>query len=148
VQVCGLGLDMVVVERVASALDRRGDRFAARVLSQAELDEIDQRGLRGPAKAQYLAGRLAAKEAVSKAIGVGVGRIGWRAVAVTADVNGRPICSLSGNAAAAASRMGIGQVLVSITHTATTAAASAVALGGEFKGRSKCRCECGGGQGR
>ncbi len=129
VQVCGLGLDIVPIWRVVEALSRRGDRFAARVLSQPELDETKGRGLQGQVKAQYMAGRIAAKEAVGKAIGLGVGPIGWRSLSITAGPNGRPVCSLSGAAAAAAARAGVSQVMVSITHTEATAAACAVALG-------------------
>lgn len=131
-QVCGLGLDIVPVRRVIEALDRRGERFAARVLSQTELNEIACRGLQGQLRAQYVAGRIAAKEAVGKAIGLGVGPIGWRSVTVTAGAGGRPVCSLTGLAAAAAGRAGVGQVLVSITHADGTAAACAVAIGSDM----------------
>jgi holo-[acyl-carrier protein] synthase len=128
-RVCGLGLDIVPVRRVSDALERRGERFAARVLNQSEIDEIICRGLCGALRAQYIAGRIAAKEAVGKAIGLGVGPIGWRSVAVTAGAGGRPVCSLTGAAAAAAKHAGVVQVLVSITHADGTAAACAVAIG-------------------
>lgn len=127
--VCGLGLDIVPIRRVVEALSRRGERFATRVLSQSELDETESRGLQGQPRAQYVAGRIAAKEAAGKAIGLGVGPIGWRTISITAGASGRPVCSLSGAAAAAAARAGIVKVLVSITHADGTAAACAVALG-------------------
>lgn len=133
-QVCGLGLDLVPVGRVREALGRRGDRFAARILSPHELDEMRGRKLRGAPKEQYLAGRIAAKEAVGKAIGLGVGPIGWRAVSIIAGPNGRPVCRLTGAAAAAAARAGVAHVLVSITHTGAAAAACAVAVGSVGEG--------------
>jgi holo-[acyl-carrier-protein] synthase len=70
-----LGIDIVKVDRIRAAMARFGDRFARRVLTDAE-----QRYVRG--RAETFAGRWAAKEAVSKVLGLGVRGIGWRDIEV------------------------------------------------------------------
>ncbi len=68
----GLGIDLVEIERVQSALDRHGERFALRILSDSELP--DYRRLEPSHQARFVAKRFAVKEAFSKALGLGIGR--------------------------------------------------------------------------
>lgn len=68
----GLGIDLVEIERVQSALDRHGERFALRILSDFELP--DYRRLEPSHQARFVAKRFAVKEAFSKALGLGIGR--------------------------------------------------------------------------
>ena len=123
-----LGIDIVRVERIRSALERFGDRFVRRVLTPAE-----QRHVRG--RAETMAGRWAAKEAVSKVLGLGVRGIGWRDIEIERLPTGQPAVRLHGRAAARAAQLGMGRVAVSISHEAEFAVAIAFGIrtaGGRF----------------
>jgi holo-[acyl-carrier protein] synthase len=104
-----LGLDIIRVERIRQALDRFGDRFTVRVLTP-----LEARYVRG--RPETFAGRWAAKEAVSKVLGLGVRGIGWRDIEIERLPTGQPAVRLHGRAAARASQLGIERVAVSITH--------------------------------
>jgi holo-[acyl-carrier protein] synthase len=123
-----LGIDIVRVERIRSALGRFGDRFVRRVLTASE-----QRHVRG--RAETMAGRWAAKEAVSKVLGLGVRGIGWRDIEIERLPTGQPAVRLHGRAAARAAQLGMGRVAVSISHEAEFAVAIAFGVrsaGGRF----------------
>jgi holo-[acyl-carrier protein] synthase len=128
-RVVGLGLDVVLLDRVAAVLARHGDRFLRRLLGPDELRELDRRSPLETGRLEYVAGRFAAKEAVAKAIGTGVGALGWAGVQILDDGRGRPVCDLAGRARAAAGAAGVSAVLVSISHTGPLALACAVAVG-------------------
>ncbi len=104
-----LGLDIVRVERIREALERFGDRFVGRVLTPREA-----RYVRG--RPETFAGRWAAKEAVSKVLGLGVRGIGWRDIEIERLPTGQPAVRLHGRAAGRADQLGIERVAVSITH--------------------------------
>ncbi len=104
-----LGLDIIRVDRIREALARFGDRFVGRVLTPAEA-----RYVRG--RPETFAGRWAAKEAVSKVLGLGVRGIGWRDIEIERLPTGQPAVRLHGRAAARADQLGIERVAVSITH--------------------------------
>lgn len=104
-----VGLDIIRVERIRAALARFGDRFAERVLTPAEA-----RYVRG--RAETFAGRWAAKEAVSKVLGLGVRGIGWRDIEIERLPTGQPAVRLHGRAARRAEQLGLERVAVSITH--------------------------------
>lgn len=92
----GIGTDIVVVRRVDDLLARYGERFARRVLGPEELAEYHRRfgrGAHGPAyAARYLAKRFAAKEAFSKALGLGLrGPMTLLSLQVLNDPRGKPI---------------------------------------------------------
>lgn len=119
------GVDILHVPRVLDALTRHGDRFLARVYTQAERDYC-----RG--RAPELAARFAAKEAVAKALGVGMRvlsrqGIGWHEVEVERDGLGKPHIRLSGSAAERAARLGLTQWSVSLAHEREYAIAFVVA---------------------
>jgi len=97
------------VERIREALGRFGDRFTARVLTPAET-----RYVRG--RAETFAGRWAAKEAVSKVLGLGVRGVGWRDIEIERLPTGQPAVRLHGRAARRADQLGLARVAVSITH--------------------------------
>src|SRR5678809_193034 len=86
-----LGIDIIKVERIRSALDRFGARFSRRVLTDAE-----QRYVRD--RPETMAGRWAAKEAVSKVLGLGVRGIGWRDIEIERLPTGQPSVRLHGRA--------------------------------------------------
>jgi holo-[acyl-carrier protein] synthase len=104
-----LGLDIIRVDRIREALDRFGARFVDRVLTPAEA-----RYVRG--RPETFAGRWAAKEAVSKVLGLGVRGIGWRDIEIERLPTGQPAVRLRGRAAARADQLGLDRVAVSITH--------------------------------
>jgi holo-[acyl-carrier protein] synthase len=113
-----LGIDIIKVDRIKAALDRFGARFSKRVLTPAE-----QRYVRD--RPETFAGRWAAKEAVSKVLGLGVRGIGWRDIEVERMPTGQPAIRLHGRAAARADQLGMTRIAVSITHEADYAVAIA-----------------------
>jgi holo-[acyl-carrier protein] synthase len=122
----GIGVDVIEVDRIGRALLRWGDPFTRRLFTP---DEVTHAGPE-PTRAMRLAGRFAAKEAVMKALGLGWRRMAWREIEIRNDDAGRPMVALSGGAARAADDLGISDVLISLTHTRDLAAASAIAIGG------------------
>ena len=104
-----LGLDIIRVERIRDALARFGDRFIGRVLTPREAAYV-----RG--RPETFAGRWAAKEAVSKVLGLGVRGIGWRDIEIERLPTGQPAVRLHGRAAARADQLGLARIAVSITH--------------------------------
>src|SRR5271157_1666462 len=113
-----LGIDIIRVARIKDSLARFGDRFTRRVLTPAE-----QAYVRG--RAETMAGRWAAKEAVSKVLGLGVRGIGWRDIEVERLPTGQPAVRLHGRAARRAEQLGMGRVAISISHEAEYAVAIA-----------------------
>jgi holo-[acyl-carrier protein] synthase len=123
-----LGIDIIKVERIRETLAKFGDRFSNRVLTPAE-----QRYVRG--RPETMAGRWAAKEAVSKVLGLGVRGIGWRDIEVERLPTGQPSIRLHGRAAARAAQLGMGRIAVSISHESDYAVAIAYGIrtaGGRF----------------
>lgn len=123
--IVGIGIDLCPVARMARALAGHDGRFEARVYTEAERSYCRARA----EPAQHFAARFAAKEAFLKALAVPPG-LSWHEIEVVADPEtGRPSLRLSGQAAAAAVRLGVVGFHVSLTHTADTAAAVVVAEG-------------------
>lgn len=113
--VVGMGTDIVEVDRVAAGLERFGRRYAARILSPAELDLLAPCG--GLPPAARLAGRFAAKEAAVKALGTGFSAgIGLHDVEILADARGGPRLCLSGQAGERRRQLGARSLHVSISH--------------------------------
>lgn len=118
------GVDVIEIERIDGAVQRFGDRFLHRIYTDAEIAYC-----RG--RMQSLAGRFAAKEAVSKALGVGIRQLRWRDIEVLPDRRGKPHVYLHGNAAEIAEAQGMSRFDVSITHSRTDAIVMVVAWGEE-----------------
>jgi holo-[acyl-carrier protein] synthase len=116
--VIGLGVDAVDVDRFERVL-ARSPRMAERLFTD------DERAL---AAVSRLAARFAVKEAVMKAMGVGLGAFGWHEVETVRTESGAPELVLRGGAARLAARQGITRWMVSLTHTDTTAVAVVAAL--------------------
>lgn len=111
----GMGTDIVEVDRVAAGLERFGSRYAARILSPAELALLAPEG--GLPSAVRLAGRFAAKEAAVKALGTGFSAgIGLHDVEILADAGGRPRLSFAGQALVRQRQLGARSLHVSISH--------------------------------
>lgn len=123
-----LGIDIIKVDRIRETIARFGARFTGRVLTPAE-----QRYVRG--RPETMAGRWAAKEAVSKVLGLGVRGIGWRDIEVERLPTGQPSVRLHGRAAARAEQLGMGRIALSISHEQDYAVAIAFGVrsqGGTF----------------
>jgi holo-[acyl-carrier protein] synthase len=123
-----LGIDIIRIARIAATLGRFGERFMRRVLTDAE-----QRYVRG--RPHTMAGRWAAKEAVSKVLGLGVRGVGWRDIEIVRLPTGQPSVRLHGRAAGRAEQLGMARVAVSISHEDDYAVAIAFgvrAAGGAF----------------
>ena len=120
----GVGVDLVEVSRVAGIIADKGSRVFERLLTPAERAYCESR----PDPATHVAVRLAAKEAVYKALqGSDASRgIGWREIEVTRAPDGRPAVELSGLAAARARELNVGRVLLSLSHTHQAAVAMVV----------------------
>ena len=116
------GVDLIEIERVRSAIQRHGERFLERVFTPQELAEVGR-------KPASLAARFAAKEAVSKALGTGIGQIGWCEVEVLRGEALQPVLRLHGEAARLAEELGLRQWSISLSHTHTYAVAMVVAMG-------------------
>ncbi len=94
----GIGTDLCDVRRIQATLDRRGDRFAERVLGTSELRIFHARRERAPARGtRFVATRFSAKEAFSKAIGLGIrSPMTWRDCEILNEASGKPVIHLSG----------------------------------------------------
>ncbi len=122
--VIGVGVDLVDLERVARLLAHKGDHAMQRFFTDDERTYLATR----PDPTGHAAARIAAKEAVYKALQAleGARGVGWREIEVTRGADGRPAIRLHGLAARLASDHGGLVVQVSLTHSATSAGAVAV----------------------
>jgi holo-[acyl-carrier protein] synthase len=123
--IVGIGVDAVEIARIARALERHA-RFAARVFTKAERDASVRRGV---GAAAYLAKRWAAKEAVSKALGVGFSGFRYTDLEVTNHPSGAPSIALNGELADWARELGVTSWHLSLSATRDTAVAAVVAEG-------------------
>jgi holo-[acyl-carrier protein] synthase len=109
----GIGVDLVKIPRIAAALTRFGDRFKNRIYTSQEISYCEARGH----SVNNYALRFAAKEAFSKALGVGLRRHGirWRDVEVVSASSGRPDLRVTGRAADLCEQHGIQGMFISLT---------------------------------
>ncbi len=117
------GVDIIEIARIQAVLDRRGERFLKRVFSDLEILECHGR-------AEALAIRFAAKEAVSKALGTGIGPISWQEVETLHKWSGEPYLVLHGAAQKIAEELGLTVWAVSLSHSRENAIAVVVATSG------------------
>jgi len=113
------GVDIIEIERLTEAIDRHGERFLNRVFTPLELAEVGT----DPAS---LAVRFAAKEAVAKALGTGIGVICWQEIEIRRGPERQPQLHLYGAAAEMAGQLGLVHWSVSLSHTREIAIAMAV----------------------
>jgi len=117
------GVDIVEISRFASLKAGVFKRFQERVFTVNEITEAKN-------SLEYLAGRFAAKEAVVKALGCGIGDVTWQDVEILRGQDGEPCLMLKGKAVEHATTLGLEQWSLSISHTHEHAVALAVAIGG------------------
>ena len=115
------GIDLVEIERFRQLKPEILKRFFERVYTPAEREHIG-------ASFERAAGLFAAKEALVKVLGCGIGPVGWQEVEIRHQGEGNPVASLHGRAAALAKEKGILDVSLSISHTREHATAVAVAI--------------------
>lgn len=120
-----MGVDFIRVRRIVRAYHRRPDRFLHRIFSGQEIKLLAQKKNLLPA----MAARFAAKEAVAKALGCGIGIARWREMEILPGERGKPTVILSGGAKSWAEKCGIKGVEVSMSHDGSYAIAQAVAYG-------------------
>jgi len=121
--IIGLGIDLIEIERIRESFDRHGERFRDRVFTPEEAAYCD--GQATPAL--HYAARFAAKEAFSKALGLGIANgISWPEISVANDEWKAPRLILTGRAAQLAAERGVSATHVSLTHTDTMASAVVV----------------------
>src|SRR5437868_9771438 len=121
--IAGVGIDLVEVQRIENAWKRFGDRFIQRILLADEIAYCLAH--RNPAA--FIAARFAAKEAVSKAFGTGIGpSLGWHDIEVRHKESGAPYVAMHGKGEELFLRVNANVIHLSLTHTATNAAAVAV----------------------
>ena len=113
-----LGIDIIQVSRIKATLARFGRRFARRVLTEAEDRYVRDRP-------ENFAGRWAAKEAVSKVLGLGVRGVGRTEIEIQRLPTGQPAVRLHGRARQRAEQLGMDRIAVSISHEAEYAVAIA-----------------------
>jgi len=114
------GIDLIEIDRIREAIERHGDKFVARIFT-----EYEQRECNG--KVSSLAARFAAKEAVAKALGCGIGDVNWLDIEVVGDENHAPHLVLHGAAESMAKQIGLVNWSLSLSHTHEHAIASVVA---------------------
>jgi holo-[acyl-carrier protein] synthase len=115
-----VGIDLIDIDRIVAILSRFPERFRGRILTPAE-----DRYCHG--RAERIAGRWAAKEAVSKVLGLGVRGVGWRDIEILPNRAGQPQVYLHARAAARAAALELKELTVSISHERRMAVAVAVA---------------------
>lgn len=118
-----VGVDLVAINRIERILQRYPERFLRRVLSAEEIAVFEKKG----ARPETLAAAFAAKEAVLKAIGCGIGPAALNEVTVLAAPGCRPLVKLSGEAKRLAAENNIADITVSMTHEPPFACAIAAA---------------------
>ena len=124
--VIGIGVDLVECSRIEHSLDRFGERFLHRVFTDGEIAYSNS--MKFPAR--HLAARFAAKEAVSKAFGTGIGKsMGWRDIDVQKKASGEPFLVLTGGAEKLARERGVKNALITLSHTDQQAMAMIVLEG-------------------
>ena len=107
-----IGTDIVRIGRIEEVVGRQGERFVKRILRPEEMHEYQSH--REPDR--LLAKRFAAKEAVAKCLGTGIGRgVSWQDILIHHDNNGAPLVTLSGGAREVAQRLGSETVLLSLS---------------------------------
>jgi len=122
-----VGVDIIEVVRIERSVEKLGQRFLDRIFTIQEQAYCEGRSER-------LAGRFAVKEAVGKALGIGIGDVRWQEIEVINDRRGRPELVLHGDAKELAEKLGLHSWSISMSHSETNAVGMAVALGGAVSG--------------
>src|SRR6516162_1748514 len=124
--ILGVGIDIIEVARIEASYQKFGERFLNRILLPGEINYCLSHRAPGP----FLAARFAAKEAISKAFGTGIGaQLGWQDMEIRHKESGEPFVVMHGKGAELFAARGAQRLHISITHTEDYAAATAVLEG-------------------
>jgi|SRR5687767_951711 holo-[acyl-carrier protein] synthase len=115
------GVDLIEIARIDEVVMRHGKHYLERVFTPAELEYCGKR-------AESLAGRFAAKEAVAKALGSGIGDVTWKDIEILGDEQNAPVLKLYGMAETKAKELGLTTWSLSISHSQSQSVAIAVAF--------------------
>ena len=122
-RIIGIGIDLVDCNRIQNSIERFGDRFLKRVFTAGEIAYSNS--MKFPAR--HFAARFAAKEALSKAFGTGIGKsMGWRDLDVRKKESGEPFVVLSGAAEKMANEREVERIWISLSHTENSGMATIV----------------------
>jgi len=122
-KIVGTGVDIVETQRVAESVEKFGERFLRRCFLPGEIAYCQ--AMRYPAP--HFAARFAAKEAISKAFGTGIGRqLGWQDMEIAKRESGEPFIVWHGKGVELAAARGVTVALVSLAHTQEYAVAHAI----------------------
>lgn len=125
-KILGIGTDIVETARIESSIERHDERFLKRVFTAQEIAYCATMKFPAP----HYAARFAAKEAVSKAFGTGIGkRMEFTEIEVCRRESGEPFVALHGGAAAFGMEIGLAEIFISLSHSAHYAVATAVLVG-------------------
>ncbi len=116
------GVDLIEVSRIQQAVERHGERFMRRIYTMKELALVGD-------SFPSLAARFAAKEAVAKALGCGIGDVSWVEIEVLRGANKQPELHLHGNAQRIAAEQGLTRWAISLSHSMEFAIAMVTAMG-------------------
>src|SRR3972149_4465896 len=116
------GVDLIEISRIEEVIARHGKHYLERIYTPAELEQCGKR-------TESLAGRFAAKEAVAKALGCGIGDVSWKEIEVLGDEQNAPILRLYGSAEKMAKEIGLINWSVSISHSQSHSVAFVVMIG-------------------
>lgn len=116
------GVDLLEIQRLSLVIQRHGSRLLKRIYTPQELAE-------NGSKIDSLAARFAAKEAVSKALGTGIGNVGWQEIEILHGESRQPTLYLHGKAKKIAEELGLAGWSLSLSHTRDYAIAIVVASG-------------------
>jgi holo-[acyl-carrier protein] synthase len=116
------GVDLIEISRIEEVISRHGKHYLERIYTPAELEYCGKR-------VESLAGRFAAKEAVVKALGSGIGDVTWKEIEILGDEQNAPVLILSGEAEKMAKELGLSNWSVSISHSQSHSVAMVVAIG-------------------
>ncbi len=126
--ILGIGIDLAEVDRIEDSMARFGDRFLRRILGSDELAYCLAHARPGP----HVAARFAAKEAVGKAFGTGIGfPLGWQDIEVCRLASGAPAIRLHGQGQILREARGVERIHLSLTHTLKLATAVVILEGRE-----------------
>ncbi len=116
------GVDLIEISRIEEVIARHGRHYLDRIYTPAELEQCGKR-------VESLAGRFAAKEAVAKALGSGIGDISWKDIEILGDEQNAPVLTLHNVAKQKANARGLTTWSVSISHSQSHSVAFVVAVG-------------------
>jgi len=124
--IIGCGIDLVKIERIEKIIIRWGNNFNSRIFTPLERDYCEKKKCN---KFQSYAGKFAAKEALLKALGLGLRGVNWKEIEIKNDELGQPIIDTSGKLKNIALAKGVSKYFISISHTKDYAVAQVILEG-------------------